>query len=185
MANTRKTVKRTKAASSTKTAAQSEAQKAPTKRPATRKKGPAVAAPAARKAPQTRVARLAELLPETVGANEYVSRTLKILEDGERSRMRLRQRRKSQLKSVLTDIQSDITSRISAVEESAVQQIEGLGDRVKATKVVRTATQLPEQVTEHVTCTVDSLLDRVGLVRKSVFMEAVSKRPASRRRKAA
>jgi len=155
----------------------------------TRARRPAAKKPAARrtssKSGRTAVTAIAELLPGPVGANEYVSRTLAIIDQDQRRRARSRATRARQFEQVVVEVKSDIASRISGVEESAVQTLEDLANRVRSTRVIQQAAALPVQVTDQVTGAVDNVLDRVGLMRKALHEEALASRPARRRRRAA
>ncbi len=166
------------------------------RKPATRRRPPKKRTPkksAARKpatgrrsrSNRTTVTAIAELLPSPVGDNAYVSRTLTILEQDQRRRARSRATRAKQLEQVVVDIKQELTSRITDVEQSAVQTLEGIADRVKSTKVVQQAGALPDQVSDQVTEAVDGVLDRVGLMRKTLHSAALASRPARRRRRAA
>ncbi|MFH2005277.1 MAG: hypothetical protein ABI333_01695 [bacterium] len=183
MAKTAKSVKKAVSVSSqTATRKVRPQTKTPARKTTSRK---TTAARTAKKAPMTRVGVLVELLPASLGENRYISRTLRIFEQDELRRARSRAQRARQLGQVVSDIQSDISERITAVEESTVQTFEDLTERVKAVGVVQHATQLPAQVTHRVADAMDQLLDRVGLVRKARFDQAIAALPLARRRRAA
>ena len=173
-----------KAAKSVKQARPVARKTAPRRRPRTTSK-PAARKPATRRrvtrANKTTVTAIAELLPSPVGENEFVSRTLTIIEQDQRRRARSRATRAKQLEQVVVDVKQEIAARISVVEQSAVQTFEGFAERVKSNKVVQQAVSIPEQVTDAV----DGVLDRVGLMRKTLHTEALASRPARRRRQAA
>jgi len=171
MAKSAKSVKKATPAARKTAAKMPTAKKAASRRPASQTR--------------TAVTAIAELLPGPVGENEYVSRTLAILEQDQRRRARSRATRARQFEQVVVEVKNDIAIRISGVEESAVFALEGLANRVKSVRVLQQAAALPEQVTEQVTVAVDSVLDRVGLMRKALHNEALANGPARRRRRAA
>ena len=185
MAKTAKSVKKAKSVSSRKPTRKARPQKKIPRKTTSRKTTTRKATRTANKASKTRVGAIAELLPASVGENEYINRTLKIFEQDEVRRARSRAQRAKQLGQVVTDIQNDISERITAVEESTVQTFEELAERVKSATLVQQATQLPVQVTHSVTSAVDQLLVHVGLVRKARFDQAVAALPPARRRRVA
>ena len=125
----------------------------------------------------TKAKLVAGLLPDAVENISYIQRTIAILDKGEKSRKRLRQQQIKELKAVFTDLHSDVSAQISAVEQSAQERFEDFADKVKATKVVQTATEIPDRVTD----TMDGWLSQVGLVRKSQHVAALKKAKARAR----
>jgi len=193
MAKSAKRVKKAKPAAR-KTAGRRRPQTKPTqKKPTQKQKAPAGKAatqkPATKRRPsrqhRTTVTAIAQLLPGELGENQYVSRTLAIIEQDQRRRARSRTTRARQLEQVVVDMKNELATRISGVETSAVQTLEGLANRVKSNGMVQQAAALPDQVTGQVTEAVDSVLGRVGLMRAILHEEALAGRPARRRRRAA
>ncbi len=177
MAKSAKSVKKPKPVAR-KTAAGRRSQRKPTPKKKARASKPALrkTAPKKRTAQQSRTAvtAIARLLPGDLGGNQYVSRTVAIIVQDQRRRTRSRNTRARQLEQVVVDVKNELATRISGVEESAVQTLEGLADRMRATRVVQQAVALPDQVTEQVTEAVDTVLGRVGLMRRTLHEEAVA-----------
>lgn len=191
MAKTAKSVKKASPAGRKPATRRRPARKATTRKVTPKKvvaRKPAVKKPVrhrSTKQSRTAVTAIAELLPTPVGENAYVSRTLTIIEQDQKRRARSRATRARQIEQVVVEMKNDIATRISEVEESAVHTLEDFANRVKAVRVLQQAVALPEQVTEQVTGAVDTVLDRVGLMRKTLHNEALASRPARRRRRAA
>lgn len=102
----------------------------------------------------------------------YVKRTLAILEDGARKRAKLREAQVKELGKVWQDLQDDVQAQIEGATQATRDQLAGVADQIKETRVVKEVAELPERVTGQL----DVLLERVGLVRRAVFLEATGRK---------
>lgn len=170
MAKTTKAVKKSAATTKAKVARRSKTtsnKTAKANKPASKKGKATAKGNATTKALTSHVSWVASLIPGPLGRITYVQRTLSILDDGARKRANLRRRQVKQLGQVWGDLQRDVHQQLTDVEETTRKRIDGIADKVRDTRVAQEVNDLPERVTE----TFDQWLDRVGLVRKSVFLQ--------------